>query len=330
MEGMLIVCRWTMKTFEDISDRVFPAQDTQHGPQEPLSNNQSLMDLSTRLNEAASNASISEVNAEYNQHCSPLLRLPGEIRNLIYGYAIGGHLLVSKYTILGRRHHKVIVGSYITARKGPRPRACREMLQLYSRILESDELKLIPSSTGDILARTCRQLRHETGILRYTLNTLQFDTHGDIENLLRSYPSLATSLTHVALSIWDACEIGGGLDLISQLPLETFRATKSSDFRFATAFQNLAGLKKITLLNDWRDARFRFPSRETGTSETKETLSPAVTDPCRLAMRACIKKGVQVQIMLFTTHTKVRISRLGWVVGGGEGNDIVSKLRWKD
>ncbi|KAL5379762.1 hypothetical protein DPSP01_008233 [Paraphaeosphaeria sporulosa] len=36
---------------------------------------------------------IQHSNAQANRNNRPFLRLPGEIRNLLYGYALGGHEL---------------------------------------------------------------------------------------------------------------------------------------------------------------------------------------------------------------------------------------------
>ncbi|KAF2442097.1 hypothetical protein P171DRAFT_445854 [Karstenula rhodostoma CBS 690.94] len=327
------------KTFEDISDRVFPVQQTseqQHGSQDHLPTER----LPTRLGDdefeslfsrdTAGNAVINSAYCtENNRKYSPLLKLPGEIRNRIYGYAIGGHVLLSKYTVKGREYQElrgdeVAQSNYFHGKEVPVGDR-HALYRLYCDHLGSSELKLVPSSTGDLLARTCRQLRHETGLLRYTLNTLQLETHEDIDNILHAYPSLATSLTHVVVPYCDMYQFGFMLMRVIEFGDEYLLQLMVSRFRFARAFQKLEGLKKVTLLNDWRDgtALSGFHREDMGL----RVITPASAKLFIRALRGCIKKGLQVEFMLDRKNPAFGLLHPGTVIGGGMENEVVEKNR---
>jgi len=85
-----------------------------------------------------------------NQKSSPLLRLPAELRNKIYKYALGDWVVSLLYT-----NDDPIRGRKIVP---------------YTRAGLDDNVWY--AATGAILGlrSTCRQLREETGVLPYTLN----------------------------------------------------------------------------------------------------------------------------------------------------------------
>jgi len=125
----------------------------------------------TRLNNSAM---AQEIPA--NQRNSPLLRLPAELRNQIYKYALGGHIV-----LLGTTHELVY------------PRKPR---------LYPEE----PISHFALL-RVCSQIHAEAALLPYSLNIFHFFTDPSSINAFMS--SISTSqlgaLTILVIQIKDVC-----------------------------------------------------------------------------------------------------------------------------
>ena len=78
-----------------------------------------------------------------NQKSSPFLRLPPELRNKIYEYAIGGHV-IKLFESTKKPHYNMLsqADGHYTALANPA-----------------------------VLSKTCRQLHRETALLPYSLNT---------------------------------------------------------------------------------------------------------------------------------------------------------------
>jgi hypothetical protein len=99
-----------------------------------------------------------------NQKESPLLRLPGELRNKIYEYAYGG----------------MIIQTHTDDKSYP--------------IFEQQSLAILPFSTNDLLTSTmvCRQFHSEVGVIPLLRNELCFN----------SITGMSTKLTESATIYW--------------------------------------------------------------------------------------------------------------------------------
>ena len=103
-----------------------------------------------------------------NSTVSPFLRLPAEIRNNIYGFVFGYHLLKILYirherrikTINGERHRVHIGGGYTNRLAGPE--------RVYDEQQKVEGLHL-----G--MLRVCRQVYDEAALLPYALNRVAFE-----------------------------------------------------------------------------------------------------------------------------------------------------------
>ncbi|KAF2123198.1 hypothetical protein BDV96DRAFT_639740 [Lophiotrema nucula] len=129
---------------------------------------------------AMSNMSIEQVTdilqkTALNEKQSPLLRLPGEIRNKIWKYVTGGHVILVKN-----------IGRPSMPWNAEPPTMLR--FRLDSQFPKSDALyvppgteppKLKPAervSTLFTIGRVCRQIRAETRLIQYKGNIFHFDT----------------------------------------------------------------------------------------------------------------------------------------------------------
>ncbi|KAH4215166.1 hypothetical protein HBI25_153600 [Parastagonospora nodorum] len=90
------------------------------------------------------------VTSRENQKASPLLRLPAELRNKIYQYALSDWIITLSYTNNDPWYGQEIV--------------------LCTRAGMNDNIWYAATSAILGLRSTCRQLRAETGVLPYTLN----------------------------------------------------------------------------------------------------------------------------------------------------------------
>ena len=115
-----------------------------------------------------------------NQSKSPLLRLPGEIRNLIYEYALGGNTI------------NIGFETYRTTYKSNKPREVVPIFKYHCTVFNKptnpfkmgypSQVKI--SSNFTTLHNICRQLYLETDILPYQLNIMSFSSYNVMFNLL--------------------------------------------------------------------------------------------------------------------------------------------------
>ncbi|KAL8721886.1 MAG: hypothetical protein Q9225_001522 [Loekoesia sp. 1 TL-2023] len=101
---------------------------------------------------------------ERNSASSPLLRLPSEIRNKIYEYALGGNHLEVDYEPHEHKYKTIKKQRYRTHYGGGLYHECAG---------EGDD---IPSSLHLGLLRVCRQIYGEAALLPYALNTFVFES----------------------------------------------------------------------------------------------------------------------------------------------------------
>ena len=112
-----------------------------------------------------------------NRACSPLLKLPAEIRQMIYEYALGNKCIFVKHTPpfgsqrqeygIGERTHTVRGGFHCTVYdKQVNPYT---VLAFAHNPPEAEE-------GFTLLSRVCRQLYQETATLPYELNVLAFQS----------------------------------------------------------------------------------------------------------------------------------------------------------
>lgn len=119
-----------------------------------------------------------------NQAESPLLRLPGELRNRIYELAVGGNIIV--VTKSYKRWRKTSV--YLTSAdpSGPDAKSAQASIRA-------------PVSGIFTIGLVCRQLHRETALSQYAKNLFHFDsmTAGQIllESLNSAQRALLTSIS---------------------------------------------------------------------------------------------------------------------------------------
>jgi hypothetical protein len=108
-----------------------------------------------------------------NQQDSPLLRLPGELRNKIYEYAYGG-MIIKAFTASTKDKHYPVY--------------------------EQGNWTLLPFSTGDLLNSTmvCRQVYSEIGGIPILHNELWFS----IKSMSTKLSKIATAKREKLTTIW--------------------------------------------------------------------------------------------------------------------------------
>lgn len=111
---------------------------------------------------------------------SALLRLPGELRNKIYGHVLGGHVIKFFFHDGSRR-----VYTY----------------------KETGELSTVYEEREDVspilqLGLVCRQIRSETILLPYKTNTFYFTSLQALQHLCQNItPARGACITEIALSV---------------------------------------------------------------------------------------------------------------------------------
>ncbi|KAI4931943.1 uncharacterized protein J4E92_003841 [Alternaria infectoria] len=115
---------------------------------------------------------------------SPLIRLPGELRNRIYELAVGGNIIA--VTGFYRRPGKLSV--YLTSANTSGPDAKSAQASLRA-----------PVSGIFTIGLVCRQLHRETALIQYAKNLFHFDImyHGQefVDSLSSAQRALLTSIS---------------------------------------------------------------------------------------------------------------------------------------
>jgi hypothetical protein len=182
-----------------------------------------------------------------SQNDSPLLRLPGEIRNKIYEYVLGGNTILIRLS-----SHKPPFGRLISEIVDPRQETSRQVI------------KTVPFSALLQLPAVCRQLRSEAGSLPYALS--KFVVRVGLEFLERFVEALPCKMrVHIkTLGIpWQYDSIFFLADI----------------YRIQNAnLRRLPALEKVTLLRLWQSSNFqeRFRKHDL-TTDTREITGLAVT-----------------------------------------------------
>jgi len=124
-----------------------------------------------------------------NDRESPLLGLPGEIRNKIYEFAVGGHIIVIKY------HDSLVTSSAPHLSAEISYHLITPLSSLVSTVakLAMEEKSSLAGSTkmpkNEALERpsrifgidlVCRQIRAETSQIQYKHNIFHFDNHSEL------------------------------------------------------------------------------------------------------------------------------------------------------
>ncbi|CAA9956800.1 hypothetical protein PTMSG1_00408 [Pyrenophora teres f. maculata] len=99
---------------------------------------------------------------------SPFLRLPAELRNMIYEFAVAGHIILIETELMTTKRLR---NGLFTAR------AHKPDEKINGR-WASDGKRVYPLFAFDLV---CRQIRAETSLLQYRTNYFHFDTHEDLE-----------------------------------------------------------------------------------------------------------------------------------------------------
>ncbi|KAH6864799.1 hypothetical protein BKA58DRAFT_471995 [Alternaria rosae] len=132
---------------------------------------------------------VSEITTR-NMTQSPLLRLPGELRNKIFAYAVGGHVILAKLVTLYEPNFAERLEFCLTTTvqpkppKEPRNRGYHGSHHIYS----GDSLDVfLPGNTSQrvsrifTVGRVCRQIYTETALLQYKTNCFHFDVPAFID-----------------------------------------------------------------------------------------------------------------------------------------------------
>jgi hypothetical protein len=182
-----------------------------------------------------------------SQNDFPLLRLPGEIRNKIYEYALGGNTILIRLS-----SHKPPFGRLISEIVDPRQETSRQVT------------KAAPFYALLQLPAVCRQLRSEAGSLPYALST--FIVRVSIEFLERFVEALPGKMRSYIKTL------GMPWPYDSIFFLADMHRTQKANLR------RLPALEKITLLCLWYSSNFqeRFRKHDL-TTGTRDITGLAVT-----------------------------------------------------
>jgi hypothetical protein len=108
------------------------------------------------------------------------LRLPGEVRNRIYEYALGGNTI----NICYETYRSTYVNDQPVKEEPVFKYHCIVFDKLTNPYLENRMNKVGISYSFILLNSVCRQLYLETAILPYKLNTIAFGSHNIMMNFL--------------------------------------------------------------------------------------------------------------------------------------------------
>jgi hypothetical protein len=116
-----------------------------------------------------------------NQNDSPFLRLPGEVRNAIYEYALGGKTIHIDYE------------TYRTIHKSNKIQTVTPVFKYHCTVYDKKPTNPFNAASQPYrkfstsftpLNNVCRQLYQETAILPYNLNLICFGSHNIMFNFL--------------------------------------------------------------------------------------------------------------------------------------------------
>ncbi|KAI8940020.1 hypothetical protein NX059_003742 [Plenodomus lindquistii] len=135
-----------------------------------------------RPQEANSTLTEAEANkiTTLNQQTSPLLRLPGEIRNQIYTYIFTAQFIAIGHRQTPHAFPNPLVSTVISHSTNPQrkwpfyPKSPLSQGQPFSRLLA--------------ITSTCRQIRYEAGILPFRMNTFMLNAMECLSGLQRRIP----------------------------------------------------------------------------------------------------------------------------------------------
>ena len=131
---------------------------------------------------------------------SPLLSLPSEIRNIIFAYAVGGYdIYISAYNAQSISRHTVLASVTVLCKHTQLSyRMVTVMLPQGTRPFRSARpTDTLPATS---LARVCRQLYAETGLLPYRLNHFKFSDSRDV--LRKNVGKYTNWNQYNALDLW--------------------------------------------------------------------------------------------------------------------------------
>jgi hypothetical protein len=143
-----------------------------------------------------------------NQANSPFLRLPGEIRNRIYEYALGGNTINIGYQTYHSSYEKVVpVFKY----------HCTVFSERVNPYKDRQNARVNTSRSFTLLNNICRQLYLETTALPYKLNTIAFDSHNTMINFILIERRLSPQQRHALTQLFLPNDIPGA-NMLTFLP----------------------------------------------------------------------------------------------------------------
>ncbi|KAL5121288.1 hypothetical protein ACEQ8H_000756 [Pleosporales sp. CAS-2024a] len=164
-----------------------------------------------------------------NRHRSPLLRLPGELRNKVYEYVLGG-VIVSVFPSVDARFAYQLHAH----RTSP------------SATLGEDPTMLEAMA----LLRVCRHIYAETRFLPLKLFTLHVNSGGSFFEFLKTlHPMERDAITTIQVSTPDANEGGTLLHCVNRLVGNDFNSQKIHlellEWSLHLSLDQLGGLKRV-------------------------------------------------------------------------------------
>ncbi|KAF2442096.1 hypothetical protein P171DRAFT_496855 [Karstenula rhodostoma CBS 690.94] len=265
-------------------------------------------------NAPAKQSAKSQHLTELNQKHSPLLKLPPEIRNCIYEYAIvGDHVLVHLTVAQSRANEKLRFDHGVACGLEVGSATNLDTHQLaHSYYRQCGYLRAEPvlPSNAYALSMTCWQLHYETEYLVYAYNTIEVAHDMDIKGLTERFPLLTTSITHVHVPYMCMLMVGW---------VQEQRLGRSNPQRYCglsiETFGQLKGLKKVTLRDDQRDhtAMDRLmPEMSLSTLWSQQWTDRNVMQ----GLEACIQDGHEVEVVVDRKYPLVEKFTLGRIMGG--------------
>jgi hypothetical protein len=221
-----------------------------------------------------------------NQQSSPLLQLPGEIRNAIYEYAIGGCLV----------HVEGAWSGQLSSR------AYTPKIELSD---PDDDFVILKTSTALALGKVCRQTRAETRLMFFKLNEFVVNMNYHTPNALDAFIDLLTSAQCSSIKKLKliGCEYDNGeefyegelgmakLSGLGQITLVAGRVMGDDPMelvfgpiREAIAKQTLSSVKVVIAPKDW------FQEGDVGRSSitryVRSSLGPTAGEKRGVALRS--------------------------------------------